>query len=357
MTSLHEALQRTPGIVAAYLVETTTVAAVLVDGDRRIVDCNSAFVRLVGSHGKPIGNSVAGYLYDPAEQIDVVDVAERYWREMEDSARRQAAEQLPAAEHSSADRLPDGSRQLDGALSAFRFSFQPKGLSLHTVRFYAARIADKLLFLGESPTLGESEIIHKMSEMNHEITNLSRETAKKNAALERANAQIKQLMNTDHLTGLANRRHFSELSGRARSLAERRGFPLSVIMIDIDHFKAINDRYGHHGGDRVLVAAAELLSRGTRNEDIVARWGGEEFLVMLQDADAQWAVAFGERIRQSLSGMEVERLAGATITASFGVAQMHPGENLEALIIRADQAMYRAKRQGRNLVCVADDPA
>jgi two-component system cell cycle response regulator len=162
----------------------------------------------------------------------------------------------------------------------------------------------------------------------------------------------------DALTGLRNRRSFSELLNVEYARASRYGSALSFLLLDVDHFKAVNDRHGHPGGDAVLAAVGGLLRTCLRTPDLPARWGGEEFVVALPSTDLEGATVVAERVRQAIQGFAINH-AGATIpiTASVGVATLRGGESLDALIDRADRAMYEAKGGGRNRVVAAGEPA
>lgn len=159
---------------------------------------------------------------------------------------------------------------------------------------------------------------------------------------------------TDKLTGVANRQMFDFLFNQAEQANRRRNMPLSVLILDIDHFKYVNDTYGHQAGDQVLQNLATGLGDVIRGEDILFRWGGEEFLVLSSDCDAQQAAQLGERIRARIETLAVYRGEGTIqVTVSVGAAQFQPGENADALISRADRALYRAKKNGRNRVEMA----
>lgn len=152
---------------------------------------------------------------------------------------------------------------------------------------------------------------------------------------------------TDPLTGLLNRRGFEERS--ARLLASRHARPLSLIACDIDRFKAINDSYGHPVGDAVLRRLGQVLARAARERDVVARIGGEEFVVLLAHCSAAGAVEFAERLRRAIVAAEFPLPEGApAVTASFGVTAHRDGEPLARLVHRADELLYRAKTAGRN---------
>ncbi|MDB4996917.1 MAG: hypothetical protein JWM74_4349 [Myxococcaceae bacterium] len=161
----------------------------------------------------------------------------------------------------------------------------------------------------------------------------------------------RRLAATDGLTSLMNRRAFSEALGRQISSATRHGHPLSLIVLDIDHFKAINDTRGHNAGDAVLRALGRLLGTETRRSDLTGRWGGEEFVMALTHTNAAGARVLADRLCQRISQLEI-RIGGTPvpITASLGTATLTAGETLDDLIARADHAMYEAKKGGRNRV-------
>ncbi len=159
----------------------------------------------------------------------------------------------------------------------------------------------------------------------------------------------------DALTQLTNRRGFLEQAESAYQLALRHQRPLSTVILDIDLFKTINDRHGHAAGDAVLMQVGRTLQQLTRSTDSVARWGGEEFIMLLPETDLATASDFAERVRRALQAQALTAPDGQTIriTASFGVAQLQPGQTLEKLIIAADDALYGVKHTGRNRVAQA----
>ena len=163
----------------------------------------------------------------------------------------------------------------------------------------------------------------------------------------------------DALTGLFNRRHLEETLTRELILAERQGYPVSIIMSDIDHFKRVNDQFGHLAGDEVLRAFAALLKRSARASDIYCRYGGEEFLLVLPQMLPEKARARAEQLRRALAVAPVRY--GATtisITASFGVAAYPDhGQKGERIIAAADKALYDAKASGRNCVQLSEAAA
>jgi two-component system, cell cycle response regulator len=168
------------------------------------------------------------------------------------------------------------------------------------------------------------------------------------------NVRLAELATTDGLTGIKNHRHFRDSLDVAHALATRKEIPLSVVMLDIDHFKTVNDAHGHAAGDEVLRTVAKILRENTRGHDEVARYGGEEFTILLQLTDAVAASALAERLRESIADYPWPL---RSITASFGVATF-PAKAVPrggALLEQADFALYHSKKRGRNRVSHHDD--
>lgn len=164
--------------------------------------------------------------------------------------------------------------------------------------------------------------------------------------------EMKRIAVRDALTGLLNRRGFVESGERVFSHARRADNPLSVIVADIDHFKDVNDRYGHETGDEALVHFAQVLSAGRRREDVVARVGGEEFAILLPGTGAEDAIGIADALRERLAASELEtKNASFRMFASFGVAVISGNDGeIADLLNRADAALYRSKRAGRNRI-------
>ena len=188
---------------------------------------------------------------------------------------------------------------------------------------------------------------------------------KTHTTLKRQHDQLSILAMCDQLTGLYNRHYLVEMAAQKIALALRHQLPLSFLMIDIDHFKSVNDRFGHSEGDRVLQAVAAEIEKSCRKEDVVARLGGEEFVVMLEQSSIDLAVDKAEQLRQQVGDLNFGELA---VTVSIGVAVLEHSEDrvdkdsiqadsvqnnlFDRVLNRADKAMYQAKQQGRNRVVV-----
>lgn len=164
----------------------------------------------------------------------------------------------------------------------------------------------------------------------------------------RAEEEIYLLATTDSLTGIANRRQFSTILSGEVDRAKRYGTPMSVVMYDIDYFKRVNDTYGHDVGDLVLQALTGLVKENIRTNDVLARWGGEEFMVLMPQSDIQAARDASEKLRLAIAAHHFDQCD--KLTVSFGVASFERQDDLNSLLKRVDDALYRAKAQGRNRV-------
>jgi diguanylate cyclase (GGDEF)-like protein len=157
----------------------------------------------------------------------------------------------------------------------------------------------------------------------------------------------------DPLTGLYNRRYLEESLPREIERCERRGRPLSVLMLDVDHFKRFNDEHGHGAGDALLTRIGEVLAAVTRGEDIACRYGGEEFTIVMPEANTEQAAARAEQIREAIADATISymRRELGPVTISIGISELRPGmDSRETLMAGADRALYAAKAQGRNRV-------
>ncbi|MBU0483664.1 MAG: diguanylate cyclase [Proteobacteria bacterium] len=171
--------------------------------------------------------------------------------------------------------------------------------------------------------------------------------------LKKSERKLYQMATTDFLTGLLNRGEGLRRFNREISLSERKGQPLSTIILDIDHFKSINDNYGHQTGDQVIEKTAQILRATLREYDIICRYGGEEFLLILPMTPLKKAIEIAERLRLTIANTiipEERKGVKIAITISLGVAQHKPGESLDGLIYKVDNSMYIAKEEGRNRI-------
>ncbi len=180
---------------------------------------------------------------------------------------------------------------------------------------------------------------------------LQDELKKKNQQLEQVLLQMETLAMTDQLTGLFNRRYFLSVFEKEFSRTMRHNHPTSCLMIDIDHFKRINDEYGHHAGDQVLIEISQIMTDCLRKSDTLARWGGEEFIIILPETTKENALQVASRILNTVSTRQFSSFPGQ-VTVSIGLAGM-PDPNINAsekLIAASDHALYEAKNKGRNRI-------
>jgi diguanylate cyclase (GGDEF)-like protein len=308
---LRDLLQAGEGVLRSFLEEQTQIAIAILNRELQIRDCNQGLLRLLELPEKPLGLKLGDFL------------------------------------------LPESRLALGQALANPQ---QPLRLALRSgstpVRLLCCQLyvtAGEVILFGERAVETSEQTLHKISSLNEQMTNLLRDIQKKNRALNRANNSISQLMNTDSLTGLANRRCFMEQLPLALAEARRHRLPLTLVMADLDHFKQINDRYGHAGGDQVLTLFAGLLQEQGREGQLPARFGGEEFIILLPFTDLRGGILYAERVRSRLAATPIAGIP-QTVTASFGVACLLPEESPESLLKRADDALYQAKGGGRNQV-------
>lgn len=163
--------------------------------------------------------------------------------------------------------------------------------------------------------------------------------------------ELKTLALSDRLTGLYNRHKLDELLKQQFSLAKRYQTSFAVMILDIDHFKQMNDTYGHHVGDKTLIEFSQILQNSVRQSDMVGRWGGEEFLIIIPEADKVSRRKMGEKIRSSIEQHRFDVVG--QVTVSIGLAVYKKEEELDNLLSRADTALYSAKQKGRNRLMVA----
>lgn len=298
-----------------YLKELTNIIIVVFDDDQKVIQCNERFLDLATISSKEIQN-----------------------RKIKD---------LIITEESGCPTLPKENTHETINLQLSDLLSKEGDYFFTSYIFYDGKY---YYLIGEERQVEERGIVEKISLLNNALSNKTRKIAKKNKKLEKANERIEKLSKTDVLTDLANRRHFMDYLEKMISQAHRHSDPLSLAMIDLDMFKEVNDTYGHSAGDDVLTALGELLSEETRKEDMAGRIGGEEFAVVLTQADIEKAANYAERIRKKINKLEIDTVPEG-ISASLGVSELKTGDDHESLLKRVDVALYKAKRVGRNRVC------
>ena len=220
---------------------------------------------------------------------------------------------------------------------------------------YARFLIRGLVALTDELTEQRDSLAQRVAEATEELQ--MRNNSLEDEILLRNNleADLRELAITDPLTRLFNRRKFLEDMAAANLVDRRYKTGIAIILCDIDRFKAINDTNGHDVGDAVLIRFAEILKKNTRETDIVARWGGEEFAILVASNEATKVVAIAEKLRQSIQEATFPR--SLSVTASFGVAILGGDGDIDALMNDADKALYRVKAEGRNAVRFFSEPA
>jgi len=222
-------------------------------------------------------------------------------------------------------------------------------LSLTTDREQVTAIVERLVASTREMQNANAALEQRLSTSKQEITNLQ-------ANLEEIRAESL----TDPLTGLGNRKHFDRVVNEAVRSAAATRLPLSLLMMDIDHFKSFNDNYGHLTGDQVLRLVGMTLKQTIKNKDIPSRYGGEEFAVVLPNTPLRQALVIADDIRRTVMSKELKKKSTGEIlgrvTLSAGVSTLKPDDDADALIERADACLYSAKRNGRNRVICETDP-
>ncbi len=286
--------------------------------------------------------------------------------------------------HASETTSPDEARDVQVAMFASAageyFCGSSKGESLERLNLIASHFFDLSeagvqAFLGEAkdrldstcglfainpdaiPSPGDL-----LAEANDQLVMISLRTQQaqseaedKRRELEQKNYELREKSIRDPLTGLYTRRFFEELLGKELSRVKRTGRPVGLLFLDIDHFKHLNDTHGQQFGDRVLATVAQCIERASRDSDVVARFGGEEFVVLLTDVTIGNTEIVAERIRSAVESLELERNGiCAPVTTSIGAASTKdPDDSPQALVGRADEMLYRSKNSGRNCVSVS----
>ncbi len=225
-----------------------------------------------------------------------------------------------------------------GALKTLQAAL--RHLTWQTQRVAAGDFSQRVDFMGDFSIAFNSMVV-ALGEAHSEL-------AQRNEELQDLADQLEAMATHDFLTGAYNRRKLSELVTAEVARAIRYAQPLSLLILDLDHFKQVNDVHGHEAGDTVLVAVAGVLDNTIRSTDSLARWGGEEFVVLAPALGISGAVTLAQRLRTAIAAQEIPGVG--QVTASFGVAEVRPDDTPDTLLDRADQALYGAKENGRDRV-------
>jgi len=213
-------------------------------------------------------------------------------------------------------------------------------LTYQTQRVAAGDFTQRVDFMGEFSEAYNSMVVA--------LDKARTELDARNELLQAQKAKLEELATTDALTGVYNRRKFNELILAEIERVRRYEHPLSLFILDIDHFKRINDTFGHPTGDQVLLKLALLVASNIRNTDLFARWGGEEFIVLATNCETFCPLSLAEKLRKLIEGYAFDEVGG--VTCSFGTAEYCVGDDQETLVKRADSNLYTAKESGRNRV-------
>jgi two-component system cell cycle response regulator len=298
-----------------------TVVAGVLDANGALLEANAGFLRLLPPNAlQPQGGNVGRFFIQPS-----------------------FAALLAAA--GSADK--DGYRGL--------LTIGDDAGKTRTLRGRVWRGAGGIHLLAEYDIDELERLNDAMLDLNRGSSLAQHSLAQANVALKHREVQILETSLTDVLTGVGNRRKLEQALATEISRVQRSGGTLSAIMADVDHFKSVNDRYGHGAGDKVLTHLGLLLRSQTRPTDIVARYGGEEFIVLMPDTRLPQALMKAGQFRCALEASLIEPLTSA-VTCSFGVAELALEESASSLLGRVDAALYQAKERGRNQV-IAAEPA
>ena len=287
----------------------------VLDGNGVLLETNSGFMRLIEAEGAPRpGISVAHFFLQPTFAV-----------------------------------LSSTAAGPDGEIYRGLLTIGDCAGKTRTLRARIWRTGAALRVLAEFDVEELERLYDSVLELNRDYAGAQAALAQANLRLQQREAEIVAVSLTDALTGVGNRRRLEQALTLEVSRVKRSGTRLCAVMADLDFFKRINDGYGHEAGDRVLASFGALLQAQTRPTDIVARFGGEEFVILMPDSDLANALAAAQRIRATLAAARIEPLP-AEVTASFGVAELGAGEQGDALLRRIDGALYAAKQAGRNRV-------
>jgi diguanylate cyclase (GGDEF)-like protein len=204
----------------------------------------------------------------------------------------------------------------------------------------------------------EKKSISLLGEISSDFKKEIKKESPRSEILDKLFNELYLFATKDHLTGVFNRYALNELLSHEMNRSFRHGYPLTVIMLDMDDFKKYNDTYGHLQGDEALKTVTKIVMKNTRKEDFVARYGGEEFIIVLPETHMKKAIEIGERIRVAINSTKIKRVEKGieqgfeNITVSMGISQITK-KGIQNMVHRADVALYKAKKEGKNKICVS----
>lgn len=309
-----------PWTIPEYLSEVEAVAVALLGKDGDLLRANRGFLNLLGSGDEPPPHDVRSFLQSPT--LD----------ELRDRPQHGPHEPVFRG------LLTFGSSQTPG----------------DTLRGEVRRDGDAFLIVAEHDLQDVERLTQTLLTVSDQLAEKQRALVRTNQLLRQREADFERAAATDELTGLANRRQVKRKLGEEIERSERTGKPLSVVMVDVDGFKAFNEKWGRLAGDAALVAIGRALAENTRPYDTIARFSGEEFVLLLPGSDERAAAELAGRLRERVAGLDLPDV-GERLTASFGVA-IRVGTDARALLERVDAAVVAAKEAGGNVVEVAANP-
>lgn len=294
-----------------------TIAVATIRDDGTLVKANAGFLRLINMEGEqPAGKRVAPFFIQPDFAL------------------------LASMEADTEGRIYNGLLTLGDYMTQAR-----------TLRTRIWRVNSELHLLAEYDIEELERLYDTVLALNRDYADAQFRLAQTNLKLQQREAEILALSLTDQLTGVGNRRQLEQVLPVEISRAERTGEKFCVLMVDLDHFKKVNDTWGHDTGDEVLIRFGKLLRQQTRVTDTVIRFGGEEFIILMPHTPLEQATAIAERIRGAMGSCQLEVFRDP-ITVSIGVAELVAGQQGTEFLRRADTALYKAKTSGRNRIMV-----
>ncbi len=306
-------------LIPELLRELTAVVVAVLDMDGRLVDCNRGFLALIG---------------DDVSMNNLDDVRHLFVRP--------AFQELKVVSEHDQEPVYTGILNIGDV-----------NLHVRSIKGTVYQRGGRLLLVGEHDIADLERLNATVIELNEESAGMQRDLVRANRQLQTSERRMHDLMLTDSLTQVPNRRHFNERILEELSRARRYGTPLTLLISDIDHFKYINDDFGHDVGDVVLQSVAQNIQKNLRQSDFLARFGGEEFVMIFPETDIDQGELIGDKVRRVLSSKIIPEV-GRAVTASFGLSELSQDDDVNSLLKRADLALYHAKEAGRNRLARED---